>query len=87
MMLLAALYDKGERINIITDYTPSEADRKQKANPQGAGKTLLRDEWLRYIREHGTPQSEAGAWIRPNPVKGVGSGKNGAPSRDMYAFS
>src|SRR5262249_59015543 len=48
------------------------------ANPTGAGRTLLRDDWMRWFRDHGVPQSEAGAWIRPNPVKQRGSGKAGA---------
>jgi hypothetical protein len=79
MMLFAALYEKNERVNIITDYTIDlDKDGRQKAKPKGAGKTLLRDEWLRYIREHGAPESEAGAWIRPNPVTEFGSGKGGA---------
>jgi hypothetical protein len=78
MMLLAALYAKDEYINIVTTYTIEAKGDKQKANPQGAGKTLLRDDWMRWIREHGTPQSKAGAWIRPNPVKKNGSGKSGA---------
>jgi hypothetical protein len=47
LMLLAALYGKDEHINIVTDFTIEEKDGKQKANPQGAGKTLLRDEWMR----------------------------------------
>jgi hypothetical protein len=79
MMLLAALYDKAERLNIVTDYTVA-TDRygSEKANPKGAGKTMLREEWLRYIRDNGAPKSKAGAWIRPNPVKIVGSGQGGA---------
>jgi hypothetical protein len=76
--LLAALYGKDEHINIVTEFTIEEKDGKQKANPKGAGKTLLRDEWMRWIRDKGTPQSKAGAWIRFNPVKKRGSGKAGA---------
>jgi hypothetical protein len=79
VMLCAALYGKEEYINIVTDFTIEQKDGKQKANPVGAGKTLLRDDWMRSIRDHGRPQSEAGAWIRPNPVKEHGTGKNGAP--------
>ena len=78
MMLLAALYDKTERVNIVTEFTIEEKKDGQKANPKGAGKILLRDQWMRWIRDHGTPQSKAGAWIRPNPVKKIGSSKAGA---------
>jgi hypothetical protein len=76
--LLSALHDKIGYINVVTDFTTEEKDGSRKANPKGAGKTMLRDDWLRSIREHGAPQSLAGAWIRPNPVKQHGSGKNGA---------
>ena len=79
LMLFAALYDKEDFLNVVTDFTiEQQKDGKQKANPRGAGKTLLRDDWMRSIRDHGAPQSEAGAWIRPNPVKQHGTGKNGA---------
>lgn len=79
LMLFAALYDKAEYVNVVIDFTIEQKDGEQKANPKGAGNTLLRDDWLRYIREHDTtPQSEAGAWIRPNPVTKNGSGKGGA---------
>jgi hypothetical protein len=75
IMLFAALYGKEEYINVIID---SLRESEQKANPTGAGRTLLRDAWMRWFRDHGVPQSEAGAWIRPNPVKQRGSGKGGA---------
>ena len=79
-MVFAALYDKDDFLNVVTDFTIEQhKDGKQKANPRGAGKTLLRDDWMRSIRDRGAPQSEAGAWIRPNPVKRHGTGKNGAP--------
>jgi hypothetical protein len=79
LMVLAALYDKNDFLSVITDFTIEQhKDGEQKANPQGAGKTLLRDDWMRSLRDRGAPQSEAGAWIRPNPVKQHGTGKNGA---------
>jgi hypothetical protein len=78
LMVLAALYEKDEHVNIVTSFTIEEKDGKQKANPKGAGKTMLRDEWMRWIRDEGTPEREAGAWVRPNPVKDRGSGKGGA---------
>jgi hypothetical protein len=87
LMLLAALYDKQEYVNVVTDFTIEQKDGAQKANPKGAGRTLLRDEWMRYIRDRGTPQSEAGAWIRPNPVKEHGSGRAGAiTDADVKSF-
>jgi len=80
VMLVAALYDKDDFLNVLTDFTiERQNDGKQRANPKGAGKTLLRDDWMRAIRDKGVPQSKAGAWIRPNPVKQNGTGKSGAP--------
>jgi hypothetical protein len=78
VMLLAAFYSNDEYVNVVTDFTIEQKDGRQKANPKGAGRTLLRDEWMRSIREQSVPQSEAGAWVRPNPVKDRGSGKGGA---------
>ncbi len=79
MMLLAGLYGKEEHVNVVIEHTiETNSGGSLKANPKGAGKTLLRDDWLRLIREHGAPQSKAGAWIRPNPVKEHGTGKGGA---------
>jgi hypothetical protein len=87
MMLLAAFYEKTEHINIVTEFTIEKKEDGEKANPQGAGKILLRDDWMRWIRDHGTPQSKAGAWIRPNPVKDHGSGKGGAiTDADVTSF-
>jgi len=80
VMLFAALYDKADFINVVTDFTiERQKDGKEKANPKGAGKSLLRDDWMRTIRQNGVPQSKAGAWIRPNPVKQHGTGTSGAP--------
>lgn len=78
LMLLAAAYGAGEFVNVVTDYTTTEKDGALKANPCGAGETKVRDDWMRAIRDHGTPQSHAGGWVRMNPVKATGSGKDGA---------
>jgi hypothetical protein len=87
VMLLAALYNKEEYVNVVTAFTLEQEDGGQKANPKGAGRTLLRDEWMRWIRDKGTPQSEAGAWVRPNPVKEHGSGRGGASTdADVTSF-
>lgn len=88
IMLFAALYGKDERVNIVTEHTQTQqADGSQKANPARAGVTRTRDEWMTWIRDNGTPQSEAGAWIRLNPVKQTGSGSGGAVTdNDVTAF-
>jgi hypothetical protein len=77
-MLFAALYGKEEHINVLSDFGLEQKDGEQKANPKGSGETLLRDQWMRQIAEAGKPRTEAGVWIRPNPVKNRGSGKDGA---------
>ncbi len=74
-LLLGHLYGAKEGVNLLAKYTVSD---KGKANPQGAGKTQERDSWLAWFAEKGAPYSDAGAWIRPNPCKPVGSGKDGA---------
>lgn len=81
--LLMALYKPRDHINLVTKFTM----REDKANPQGGGKTLPRDEWVKWFREKGVPHSDAGAWIRPNPCKPVGSGKDGAiTDADITSF-
>ncbi len=69
IMLLAGMYHASELLNVVTEYT---VDEKGKANPKGYGMSLERDAAMRYIRENGTPQSAAGAWVRMNPVDGKG---------------
>jgi len=69
LLLLAGLYHGGELVNIVTEYT---VDSKGKANPSGYGQTLERDAAMRLIRDKGTPQGAAGAWLRMNPVDGKG---------------
>ena len=56
-MLFAALYDKDDFLNVVTDFTiEQQKDGKEKANPKGAGKSLLRDDWMRSIRERRTTE-------------------------------
>jgi hypothetical protein len=74
LSLFAALYDKADFINVVTDFTVDG----YKANPKGAGRTMLRDDWLRFLRDKGISESRAGAWVRLNPVKQRGTGKHGA---------
>ena len=79
IMFLAALYDGADFVNVVTEFsTETKDDGTVKANPSGAGHTMRRDDWMREIRAHGTPQSEAGAWVRMNPCTPEGSGSKGA---------
>src|SRR5438034_8334978 len=40
LMLFAALYDKDEYVNVVTDFTIEQKDGRMKANPKGPGRTL-----------------------------------------------
>jgi hypothetical protein len=63
-MLLASMYHAGERINIVSQH--------REGKPIGRGETRERDEWLTAAKQHAMPFSDAGAWIRMNPVDGGG---------------
>jgi hypothetical protein len=67
VMFLATMFHGGEMVNIITKYG---IDKSGRVYPFGFGLTLERDAMMRHIREHGTPQGKAGAWIRSNPIDG-----------------
>ncbi len=67
LMFLAGMFHAGERVNVMTDY---KLDDDGKAKPIGWGRVMERDELMRSIRDTGTPQSEAGAWVRLNPIDG-----------------
>ncbi len=87
--LVAALYGPEDYINVVTDFSSErQAGGKEKATPRGAGITLRRDDWLRRLASHLPPQSSAGCWIRPDPVKDLhGSGHAGAyTDRDVAVF-
>ncbi len=72
--LLENLYHPGERINFVTDFkVTTKQDSTTKANPKGYGTTMERNELIARWREHGTPQSEAGGWLRMNPLDGIGT--------------
>jgi hypothetical protein len=78
--LMAALYGPDDLINVVTKFVLEQAkDGSQKACPSGAGITASRDESLKHFSKSQAPRSDAGAWIRFNPVqKKYGSGDGGA---------
>ena len=81
IMSIAGMFHAGELVNVVTDYTVNEHG---KANPNGFGLTLDRDAMMRHLRDNGTLQSKAGAWLRPNPVDGNKTNavnKDGTPSK------
>lgn len=69
------LYQADDNLSIVCQFT---VNKDGKANPQGAGKILSRDEWIEWVRAKGIPEGDAGAWARPNPCQPVGSGSKGA---------
>lgn len=82
-LLLSALYGADEKLNVVCKFTVND---KGKANPHGGGRSLTPAGWLDYVKEHGVPMSDAGAWVRLNPC-GPGSGKDGAiMDIDVLAF-
>lgn len=78
IQLFRALYEPEEYLNIVCKFTTLEKEGVIKANPAGSGANKLRDDWIAYFTSNGVPMSEAGAWMRPNPVKPTGSGTDGA---------
>ena len=72
-VIVGALYQPGEQINFVTDFEPTpERNGKSKARPKGCGITIERDQLVARFKETGTDTSEAGAWLRMNPLDGQG---------------
>ena len=66
--LLETLYQSGEQINFVTAYR-LDGD---KARPNGIGQTVERDALIARWRKQ-MPCSEAGGWLRMNPMDGRGA--------------
>jgi len=69
LALLAFLFEPREQINLVSAFT---MDKDRKAAPKGKGETVERNELIARFRKSGTPQSEAGGWLRMNPMDGRG---------------
>ena len=78
LTLIECLYRPGERINFVTDFV---LDEDRKAKPMGRGETIERDALIARWRKAGTPSSEAGGWLRMNPVD-----SNGVSDANVTAF-
>lgn len=83
ILALSTSYQEQDRLNIVTRYQVEN----NKARPFGPGKTLPRNDWVKWFKDTGIPMSEAGAWFRINPCAEKGSGKDGAVTDlDVTAF-
>lgn len=70
-LILSHLYGSEDGINCVWNYKINKrADGKEKADPADSGKTWLRDVAIETWKRDGLPCSDAGAWIRINPVRG-----------------
>lgn len=67
LALLETLHRPGEQINFVTAF---ELDGG-KARPRGIGETVERNTLLARWQKQ-TPRSEAGGWLRMNPLDGAG---------------
>lgn len=74
--LISNLYREGEFLCGLAKFGQGENKR---VFPVGAGYVKTREVWLKRIAEKGMVSSDAGCWWRMNPVKEIGSGKDGAP--------
>ncbi len=80
--MLENLYHPGERINFVTAFKQTtKKDGTIKTNPAGYGTTMERDQLTNRWREQGMPASEAGGWLRMNPLDG-----NGVDDTNVTAF-
>ena len=72
-VLIDGLYSPGELVNFVTEYVEAtEKSGEVKARPVGIGITLERDVVLARFRDGGSDSNKGGAWLRMNPVDGLG---------------
>lgn len=83
-LLLQNLYLPNDGINCCYNYKINKrADGREKADPIDCGTTWLRDVAIRTWKMDGIPCSDAGAWLRINPVKGGVADENVTSFRHM----
>lgn len=69
-LLLEQLFHPGDGINFVLNFKINKrASGLEKADPVDKGVTAERDLLIQTWREDGVPCSEAGGWLRINPVK------------------
>lgn len=74
ILLVSSLFEAGEKVNFVTKYQVStrKSDGAVRANPNGLGESVERDDLISRWSIQGMPISEAGGWMRMNPVDGEG---------------
>ncbi|RYD82163.1 MAG: hypothetical protein EOP84_09855 [Verrucomicrobiaceae bacterium] len=77
LLFIQRIFAPSDYINVVTRFQAATVDGKQKCMPRGSGTTRSASLWQDLIAKDGIPQSEAGAWVRMNPV-GSGTGQGGA---------
>lgn len=73
-LLVDSLFLPGELVNFVTRYTmyTRQTDGAVKSNPAGYGESVSRDDLVQRWMASGMPKSEAGGWMRMNPMDGEG---------------
>ena len=71
ILLVHHLFQPGELVNFVTDYRITETKIGTKPVPQGYGETIERGELI-DLWGLGMPASDAGGWMRMNPMDGQG---------------
>ena len=72
-LLAKSLYPTGEFLNFVTEFkAETDAAGKLKARPIGKGRTVERDALVAEWELGGVAESQAGGWLRMNPVDGQG---------------
>lgn len=82
-LLLQNLFSPEELINYVIKWEPyqKKGSKEVKANPAGRGVTMTCRELVKEWGVTGTPGSEAGGWLRINPVS-----KEGVNDKHVTAF-
>jgi hypothetical protein len=69
LALLSHLFQPGDQVNFVTQFSlVDENGRPPKAKPSGYGQTVERDKLIDRWDKKGMPCTDAGGWLRINPM-------------------
>lgn len=70
-LVLEHLFQSQEGVNFVTNFAINKrSDGTTKADPCDCGTTEERNTLIKHWRSTGVPSSDAGGWLRINPVRG-----------------